>query len=88
MRYRSIYIEPDPFTVGKWRTRSYLDQADRVAHPDPQPLPGLGVFYSPMRRSLKRGFNELKASMIEKHEKEIAALQKSLKALQELELPT
>lgn len=87
MRYRTIHIEPDPFTVGKWRTRHYLDEADRKNVDDPQPLPGLGVFYSPMRRSLKRGFNELKAAMIKAHEDEIEKIQKSLKALREVELP-
>lgn len=84
MRYDSIELDPVP-GFG-WVVRHHQVHGDREPRKDYTPN-ALGFFHYPRKWGIGRGFAVLKKTMIERHEAEIARLEKSLAALRAAELP-
>lgn len=70
----------------KWDVRWSKDDTDRVDSKPYKPHP-LGFFHYPRFMGLKKAFRLLKEEIIKQHKDEIERLQKSLAALEKLELP-
>jgi hypothetical protein len=69
----------------KWGVRWSKDETDRVSSKSKPHQ--LGFFRYPRCMGLKKAFRLLKSEMIKRHKDEIEKLQKSLDALEKLELP-
>jgi hypothetical protein len=87
MKYDLVEIRPLDIGVGKqWDVRWSKDDTDRVDRKPYKPN-GLGFFHYPRFMGLKKAFRLLKEEIIKEHKDEIERLQKSLDALEKLELP-
>lgn len=82
MKYRVLKIEN---YHNSWKYSSYVDKEDRK---ETITIPNvLGFYYYPENLDEEIGFQELKWSMIDIHQKEIDRLQLSLDKLKELLRP-
>ena len=82
MRYNTIKITP---SGNEWKVECVFDATERV-DVDRGPS-SLGFYHCPETKEASKGFDELKAYMIDKHKHEIRNLQKSLRALKETRFP-
>ncbi len=86
MLYSIVHIKPSEYKKIGWEVKFENLKGDRVDE-DSKPN-GLGFFHYPRRKMLKKeAFQILKDYLVERHIKEIAALSKSLEALNKLKCP-
>lgn len=88
MKYSLIEIRPNTkFCEEPWRVNfDDTDAHDREPCKKYEPHV-LGFFYFPRKWGAQKGFDILKAYMIERRQKEIDAIQKDLEQIKKLELP-
>jgi len=88
MKYSLIEILPNPkFCEEPWSVK-FDDTDPHDREPCKQYSPhGLGFFYFPRKWGSQKGFDVLKADMIERRQKEIKAIQKDINQIKKLELP-
>jgi len=83
MYYDCVEIKPDG--KGGWYSIHYQQKGDRLENCTAPSA--YGFYHYPREWGIEKGFQTLKNTMIERHEKEIEQLTSSLNALRLVELP-